>query len=165
MILLFLYASCVPLANFMIENVGSCRDNICTIPVFPGVSAPSGVIMIGAALVLRDMIQRRYGPLRGYLCILVGAAMSSLFASPSLAVAATLSFLLAETADFAVYTPLARRRFLLAVLLSGIAGSVVDTVIFLYVAFGSLDYFVGQTIGKVYATVFFVLLRIRQAYP
>jgi queuosine precursor transporter len=36
--------------------------------------------------------------------------------------------------DLAVYTPLERRNFAMAVLLSGVAGSIVDSVIFLGVA-------------------------------
>jgi len=44
---------------------------------------------------------------------------------------------------------------MLAVLLSGIAGAVVDSILFLYLAFGSLDYLLGQVIGKLYASVLF----------
>ncbi len=35
-----------------------------------------------------------------------------------------------------------------AVVASGIAGLVVDSIVFLYLAFGSLDFLVGQIIGK-----------------
>lgn len=51
-------------------------------------------------------------------------------------------------ADLGVYTPLQRRRLVLAVFFSGIVGIIVDSVIFLYLAFGSLDFVVGQIVGK-----------------
>jgi hypothetical protein len=60
--LLFLagFALCIPAANWLIGNVGTkCVPNgPCLMPVGFGVMAPSGVIMIGLALVLRDLMQR-----------------------------------------------------------------------------------------------------------
>jgi uncharacterized PurR-regulated membrane protein YhhQ (DUF165 family) len=77
-----------------------------------------------------------------------GAALSSFLAPPSLVIASGVAFLLAEMADLAVYTPLQRRRLVLAVVASSFVGLVIDSVIFLYLAFGSLDYLLGQIIGK-----------------
>jgi uncharacterized PurR-regulated membrane protein YhhQ (DUF165 family) len=51
-------------------------------------------------------------------------------------------------ADFAVYTPLQRRRLVLAVVASGLVGLVIDSLLFLQLAFGSLDFLSGQIIGK-----------------
>ena len=53
----------IPAANWMIGNVGTVcvPEGPCLIPVAPGVMAPSGVVMIGLALVLRDLVQRRLG--------------------------------------------------------------------------------------------------------
>jgi hypothetical protein len=65
-----------------------------------------------------------------------------------------LAFLISELADFAVDTPLQRRGLLLAVVASSSVGLVVDSVVFLYVAFGSIDYLAGQVIGKTWALVF-----------
>ena len=53
----------------------------------------------------------------------------------------------------AVYTPLARRNLGLALLASGIAGGILDSALFLLLAFGSLDYIVGQIIGKAWGTI------------
>jgi uncharacterized PurR-regulated membrane protein YhhQ (DUF165 family) len=64
-----------------------------------------------------------------------------------------LAFVLAELADLIVYAPLRERRLMLAVLLSGIAGSVVDSAVFLWIAFGSLDYIAGQALGKLWMTL------------
>ena len=88
--------------------------------------APSGVLMIGVALVLRDLVQRRLGVEFGIGAIIVGAAISAGLAPPSLVVASAAAFLLSEFADFAVYTPLARRRLVLAVIASSIVGLIVE---------------------------------------
>jgi uncharacterized PurR-regulated membrane protein YhhQ (DUF165 family) len=150
---IFLAAFCltIPAANWMIGHLGTqCRDGVCTVPVAPGIFAPSGVLMVGAALVLRDLVQRRLGAAYGLGAILIGAAISAALATPALVVASAAAFLLSEFADFAVYTPLARRRLIAAVTASSLVGLVVDSVVFLYLAFGSLDFLLGQVIGKMW---------------
>src|ERR1700704_1466537 len=140
--LVLAYMLTIPAANFLIGHVGTeCLPNgPCLIPVAPGIMAPSGVLMIGAALLLRDLVQRRFGPRVSIGCILAGAALSFFVAIPALALASGAAFLLSEFADFAVYTPLAKRWFALAVMLSCLAGAVVDSALFLWLAFGSLDH-------------------------
>jgi uncharacterized PurR-regulated membrane protein YhhQ (DUF165 family) len=71
-----------------------------------------------------------------------------MLAPPSLVLASGVAFLLSEFADLAVYTPLARRRLVLAVVASSIVGLVVDSIVFLWLAFGSLDFLLGQVVGK-----------------
>ena len=151
-IFLVLFCLTIPAANWMIGHVGeTCIPNgPCLLPVAPGVMAPSGVLMIGAALVLRDLVQRRLGVEFGLAAIVVGAVISAGLAPPSLVLASAAAFLLSEFADFAVYTPLARRRLVLAVVASGVAGLVVDSIVFLWLAFGSLDFLVGQIVGKLW---------------
>ena len=56
-------------------------------------------------------------------------------------------------ADLVVFTPLQRRGLVLAVLASGIVGLTVDSIVFLDLAFGSLDYLAGQVIGKLWAVL------------
>jgi uncharacterized PurR-regulated membrane protein YhhQ (DUF165 family) len=104
--------------------------------------------MIGIALVLRDLVQRRLGVAVAALAILAGAALSALLVPPSLVIASAVAFLLSEFADLGVYTPLARRRLVLAVVASSFVGLVVDSIVFLGLAFGSLDFLVGQVVGK-----------------
>lgn len=147
---LALFAACIPAANWLIGNIGTycVPDGPCLIPVAPGLTAPSGVLMIGLALVLRDLIQRRLGIGWAVGAILVGAALSAAFAPPRLVVASAAAFLLSELADMAVYTPLQKRRLILAVFLSSMAGLVIDSVVFLYLAFGNFDYLAGQIVGK-----------------
>ena len=149
-IFLALFCLTIPTANWMIGHVGTaCLPNgPCVLPVAPHVLAPSGVLMIGAALVLRDLVQRRLGILFGLGAILVGAALSAAIAPPALVTASAVAFLLSEFADFAVYTPLARRRLVTAVIASSLVGLVVDSIVFLWLAFGSLQFLEGQVIGK-----------------
>jgi uncharacterized PurR-regulated membrane protein YhhQ (DUF165 family) len=151
-IFLVLFCLTIPAANWMIGHVGTvCLANgPCLVPVAPGILAPSGVLMVGAALVLRDLVQRRLGVGFGVAAIVVGALISAVLAPPSLVAASTVAFLLSELADFAVYTPLARRRLVAAVLASGLVGLVVDSIVFLYLAFGSLDFLPGQIVGKLW---------------
>jgi queuosine precursor transporter len=149
-IFLVLFGLTIPAANWLIGNVGTtCVPNgPCLIPVAPQLMAPSGVLMIGIALVLRDLVQRRLGVGVAALAILAGAALSALIAPPALVIASAAAFLLSELADMAVYTPLARRRLVAAVVASSLVGIVVDSIVFLWLAFGSLDFLLGQIVGK-----------------
>jgi uncharacterized PurR-regulated membrane protein YhhQ (DUF165 family) len=79
---------------------------------------------------------------------MAGALFSALVAPPALVIASAAAFFISEFADLAVYTPLQRRRLLLAVFASSVVGLIVDSAVFLYLAFGSLDYLAGQVIGK-----------------
>lgn len=159
-IFLVLYCLTIPAANWMIGHVGTvCVPNgPCLLPVAPGLMAPSGVLMIGAALVLRDLVQRRLGIEFGIAAIVAGTALSAGLAPASLVIASATAFLLSEAADFAVYTPLARRRLVLAVVASGLVGLVLDSLIFLWLAFGSLEFLAGQIVGKAWMVLLSVPL-------
>lgn len=149
-IFLFAFSACVPLANFMVENVGTyCVPNgPCLLPVGPGISAPSGVLMVGIALVLRDLVQRRLGLRFSLAAVVIGTGLSATFASSSLVVASATAFFLSELANTLVYTPLQKRGLVRASLLSSAVGLVVDSLLFLLIAFGSLDFLAGQVLGK-----------------
>jgi uncharacterized PurR-regulated membrane protein YhhQ (DUF165 family) len=157
----------IPAANWMIGNLGTvCAPNgPCLIPVAPHLMAPSGVLMIGIALVFRDLVQRRLGVGYSAGAVVIGAILSALVAPPALVLASGAAFLLSEFADLAVYTPLARRGLVLAVAASSLAGLVVDSIVFLWLAFGSLDFLLGQIVGKgwmvLLAMPFVYLLRRR----
>ena len=153
-----LFLGLIPLANWMVGHVGTVciPRGPCLIPVAPGILAPSGVITIGAALVLRDVVQRCLGLGWGLGAVLAGCLLSALVAPPSLVIASAAAFLLSELADFAVYTPLQQRRLMLAVTASAAVGLVIDSVVFLSLAFGSLRFLEGQIIGKLWAVAFAV---------
>ena len=147
------YLGSIPLANWMIQHVGTvCQlHGPCLVPVAPGILAPSGVLTVGAALVLRDVVQRCLGLFWGLGAIAAGTALSFLVAPGTLVVASGAAFLLSETADFLVYSPLQRRRLVLAVLASAAAGLTIDSIVFLWLAFGSLQFLAGQIVGKLWA--------------
>lgn len=159
-IFLVLFCLTVPVANWMIGHVGTVclAKGPCLVPVAPGILAPSGVLMIGSALVLRDLVQRRLGVEFGIAAIIAGAAISAAVAPPSLVVASATAFLLSEFSDFTVYTPLARRRLVTAVVASSMVGLVIDSIVFLWLAFGSLEFLPGQIIGKAWMVLFAVPL-------
>ena len=144
------FIATIPLANWMIGNFGTfcVPDGPCMIPVAPGLMAPSGVLVVGLAFVLRDVVQRELGAKYALIAILLGAGLSGLVAPPSLVVASVAAFAISELADFAVYTPLQKRGLVRAVLASSVVGLVLDSAVFLYLAFGSLAYIEGQVVGK-----------------
>ena len=156
LIYLALFALTIPTANWMIGHLGTVcpPQGPCLVPVAPGLMAPSGVLMIGLALVLRDLVQRRLGLMAALGAIALGAALSALLAPPAVVVASATAFLLSELADLFVYTPVQRHNFVLAVTLSSLIGLVVDSAVFLYLAFGSLDFLAGQVVGKAWMVLF-----------
>jgi uncharacterized PurR-regulated membrane protein YhhQ (DUF165 family) len=152
------FLATIPAANWLVVNVG-------LIPVGFGLAAPSGVLLAGLALVLRDLVHRDLGPWAALAAILGGAVLSVFLAPPALIVASTAAFLLSELADLAIYAPLRRRGFILAVVASSAVGLVIDSAVFLWLAFGSFEYLTGQIVGKAemlaLATVFLITFRRR----
>jgi uncharacterized PurR-regulated membrane protein YhhQ (DUF165 family) len=149
------FLASIPLANWMVLHVGTLcvSQGPCLVPVAPGLLAPSGVLTVGAALVLRDVVQRCLGLAWGLSAVIAGTVLSVLVAPGPLVLASGTAFALSEFADFAVYTPLQRRQLTTAVAASSIAGLVVDSVVFLTLAFGSLEFIGGQIVGKLWAVL------------
>lgn len=143
-------------ANWAIATYG-------LVPVGPALVAPAGVYFAGLAFTFRDLAQERVG--RGWIAaaIVVGAIISGLV-STKFALASGVAFLVSELLDFAVYTPLRRRNWIGAVVASNIVGLVADSIIFLALAFGSLEYLPGQVVGKAWMTLLavFVLWLLRR---
>jgi uncharacterized PurR-regulated membrane protein YhhQ (DUF165 family) len=144
------YVATIFAANWLIVHVGP-------VSVGFGLVAPAGVYAAGVALTLRDLTQALLGRVAVIVAILAGAGLSYLV-SPSFAAASAAAFLLSELADFAVYTPLEQRSWLGAVALSNTVGLLVDSLLFLWLAFGSLAFLPGQIVGKAWMTVLAVLL-------
>jgi len=150
------------LANWLLTHWGTVRfgDGPWLIPVWPGeftpsgnpVYAPSGVLAIGIGFTLRDLVQRRLGVKVVVVAVVVGALLSAAL-DTSLALASGMAFLIAEVLDLFVYTPLQRRSLIGAVVASNIVGIVVDSIVFLTIAFGSLALLEGQIIGKAWMTL------------
>ena len=149
------FAATVPAANWLIGHVGTtCIPNgPCLLPVGFGLTAPSGVLMVGASLFLRDLVHEIAGIKGALIAIAIGAAAAWFIAPPALVLASVAAFLLSELADLLVYAPLRERRIYSAIILSGIAGAAVDSAAFLWLAFGSLDFLAGQVLGKVWMAI------------
>lgn len=147
---LALFILTIPVGNWVVMNVGlvCLKDGPCLIPVAPGMMAPSAVLLAGFALVLRDAVQSLLGKRWTIFAIAVGAVISGFLSDPSIVLGSTCAFLFSELADFAVYTPLRERHLTTAIIASGLVGSLVDSVIFLSLAFGSLEFVIGQVLGK-----------------
>lgn len=161
------FALCIPAANWMIGHVGTycVPAGPCVIPVAPGVLAPSGVVTVGLAFVFRDLVQRRLGWKAAAAGIFAGTLLSALIAPAPLVVASAAAFFVSETADMLIYTPLQKKKLVLAVAVSSGVGLVIDSIVFLWLAFGSLTFLNGQIIGKAWMVLLvlpaIVLLRRR----
>ncbi|GAA2629969.1 VUT family protein [Streptomyces axinellae] len=145
-VLLAAYIATIPAANWAVAHYGA-------VPVGPGLLAPAGVWMVGLALVLRDLAREAAGRAAVLAAIAAGAVLSWLLATPALAVASTAAFALSETLDFAVYEPLRRRGLLVAMAASSAVGLLADSLVFLWLAFGSLAFLPGQLVGKAWMTL------------
>ena len=103
--------------------------------VVPLVKLPDGTmwppvaLLVGFIFVARDFAQREVGH-KVLLAMLVGVAISYFMASPFVATASAVAFLISELADWAVYTytkrPLSQR-----ILFSSLLGAPIDSAVFL----------------------------------
>lgn len=160
-----LYVGTVWAANYAVQHWG-------IVPVGFGLHAPAGVYFVGLAFTLRDVVHRIYGRSLVVACILLGAVLSYWLSNTTtipgghvnLALASGMAFLLSETADLSVYEPLRKRGWLPAVLASNVVGLLIDSALFLWLAFGSLAFFWGQAVGKAWMTLaaIIVLAALRQ---
>lgn len=119
---------------------------------------PAGTLWAGLAFGLRDVLHEIGGRRWVLAAIVVGAGVSWWVSDGvtipgghlSIAVASGVTFLFSELVDMAVYTPLRDRHWSRAVIASNLAGAVVDSTLFLWLAFGAVDgaLWWGQTLGK-----------------
>ena len=103
---------------------------------------PYGTLFIGLTLVMRDMVQNRFGRLKTYLLIglalILSALSSHLLGDPLWVVfASTLSFIISETADTEIYTRF-KLPFVRRVLYSGVVAGFLDSAVFVIIGIGPL---------------------------
>lgn len=133
----------IVLANYVTTRYGF-------IGVGVGLTATAGTYFAGLALGLRDVLHETLGRWGVVVVILVGAVVSFAVADARIALASAVAVLLSELADMAVYSPLRKRAWAAAVLLSNTVGAFVDTVVFLWIAgFFAWSAVSGQMVGKV----------------
>jgi uncharacterized PurR-regulated membrane protein YhhQ (DUF165 family) len=145
------YVLTIPAANWAISTYG-------IVPIGFGLMAPAGVLFAGLAFTLRDLTQEALGRWWTLAAIGIGALLSLIVSDPFVAAASAMAFLVSELADFAVYQPLRRNSWLTAVALSNTVGLAVDSTLFLWLAFGSLDFLLGQVVAKFAVTLVTVAL-------
>jgi len=147
------YLATIVLANWLTATYG-------LVPVGFGLVATAGTYAAGFAFVARDAVQDAAGRAWVFVALAAGAVLSWWLSTPALAVASAVAFGLSELADMAVYTPLRRKGYVRAAVASNLVGSVVDTLLFLWLAgFGLAPLVVaGQLVGKAWVTVAVVVL-------
>lgn len=109
-------------------------------------------LLAGAVFVLRDFAQRQVGHfvLGG---MAVGAVLSYLFADPYVANASVVAFVLAELADWLLYTA-TKKPFKDRVLISSLISTPVDTAVFLLLISGlTTGTFVLMVLSKMVAAI------------
>ena len=128
------------------------------IPVGFGLMATAGTYLAGLSFILRDSLQDVAGKRVTVALIVLGAGLSFLVSDPFIALASGVAFLASELADLAVYTPLRSHGYVRAAVASNVVGSLVDTVLFLWIAgFPVWAALPGQMVGKVAVTLVVVL--------
>jgi len=142
------YVGLAILANWLASKY------VITVP-FTHYLAPAGVLCIGAVLVIRDWLQQLTNLWRSLALMVLAAGASYLIgvlagwtSLQKIAIASVVAFLVSESIEALVFTPLRARRFTLAVGLSATVGNAIDSYLFLTIAFGSLAFFWGNFIGK-----------------
>jgi uncharacterized PurR-regulated membrane protein YhhQ (DUF165 family) len=155
------YVLTVVAANWALERYGQ-------VSVGFGLTAPAGVYFAGLAFTLRDITHDTLGRWFVLGAIVAGSVISLVQSDnatipggvTSIAIASGTAFLFSESFDLLVYAPLRRRHWIGAVVASNVIGFVADSVLFLWLAFGSLDFLDGQLVGKGWMTVVAVIVLI-----
>jgi uncharacterized PurR-regulated membrane protein YhhQ (DUF165 family) len=151
--LLAVYIGSVVLANWLTTRYG-------LVTVFPGLLTTAGTVAVGGAIMTRDFLQDALGRIAVLAAIIAGAGISYGLSSHKIAVASGVTFLIAESLEFAVYTPLRRRygwgtgKWGGVIAVANVTGAIADTLIFLRLAGFPMTAQVvgGQLLGKAYVT-------------
>lgn len=143
------YLGSIVVANLLVMNFGIIQ--------VAGLSFPAGAVAVGFTFTARGLIQRRFGKWGCWIWMFVASGISALF-SPTLALASLGAFVVAEGLDWAVFTasPLSFRG---RVIVSNLVGTPMDSVVFVYLAFGPIwDAMWGQTIIKLASSLLIVFM-------
>ena len=151
--LLAIYIGSVVAANWLTTRYGLVRAGF-------GLYCTAGTFAVGGVIMTRDLLQDALGRAAVLGAIVVGAGLSYAVSSHQIAVASGVTFLVAESLEFAVYTPLRRRvgwgtgRWSGVVGVANVTGALADTLLFLWLAGFPLTWPVvgGQMLGKAYVT-------------
>lgn len=157
---LALYVGAIVLANYLIVHgmpgATATPFHTYTLPTLFGLVCPAGTYVAAASFPLRDLTQRAGGRWFGIAAIVLAAIVSWWVSSPIIAIASGGTFLISESLDFLVYTPLQRRHFVPAVVASGVVAAIVDSLVFL--AWSGIGYGHGALGGLIVAKLAVVTL-------
>lgn len=144
------FVACVYGANWAIDTFDPIE-----FPIL-GWAAPAGVLFAGFTFGVRDALHDAGGHRWVLPAVTVGAALSWYLTDAvtlpgghvSLAAASGIAFAASELADWLIYTPLRRNHWAAGVFVSNLVGAVVDSLLFLWLAFGAVDLVGGQVMWK-----------------
>lgn len=144
MIEVILYLLSIIAANWMVHQFG--------IVTILGITFPAGAVAIGLTFSARDFVQRRWGEWGCWIWMLTATGITFLF-NRQIAIASVSAFLVAETLDWIIFT-ICRGSFSKRVVLSNLIGCPIDSVIFVYLAFGWVwPAMWGQTVVKLVSSM------------
>ena len=150
------------------------------VPIGFGLDAPASAYFVGLAFTFRDGLRERLGFKGALVAIAIGGILSYVLEVRTggeflarIALASITSFTISELSDAIVYERIRQRSRLIGIMVSNTVGVIVDSAVFLSLAFGSLEFLTGQVVGKSYMTLFVVVMivayrqwrRVRLAGP
>lgn len=150
MFLIFIYVSAIVLANQLVFMIG------------PWWSIVNSVLLIGLDFILRDKIHEKIG-LRKVILLSVIAGLVSFFVNPeigSIAIASSISFVLASIGDGVIYQSLINRKWIVKSNSSNVVASAIDSSVFPFIAFGAFmpAIMIGQFMAKVVGGIMWSLI-------
>lgn len=142
------------MAGYLLSVIAANVASVTWPPILvAGLLVPAGTLAAGVSLTGRDLLHDVLGVRGVAVGIVAAAGLSAVLATPRIAVACVVAFTASEILDTLVYARLRPRTRLGAVAASNLAGLVVDSVLFVPLAFGDLTAIPGQIAGKTAATV------------
>ena len=130
-----------------------CTANLLVYIFGPVWSIVNSFLLIGLDFILRDILHDRIGFVRVTI-LAVFAGLLSFILNPAggmIAVASSVSFIIAAIGDGSVYQLFMRRTWIIRSNASNVAAAAIDSIIFPIIAFGSLmpHIVIGQFVAKV----------------
>lgn len=129
-----MYRVLIYLLSIVIANVITAKFAPLDLGLF---IIPYGTLFIGLTLVMRDMVQNRYGRAKAYMWIAAALALSAITShllgdALWVVFASTLSFIISETTDTEIYTRF-KFPFVKRVMYSGVVAGFLDSSIFVVI--------------------------------
>ncbi len=136
------YIATIVLANFTLREFG-------IVDIGLGMSAPAGVFWAGLAFTFRDFTHEALGRKAVFCAIIMGVCISFFLEDAQhIAIASGVAFGFSELADMLVYERIREKSWMVSIAVSNTVGSVIDSALFLWIAFGSLMFIEGLIVGK-----------------